>query len=377
MLRSDGLSADESLLTGESDAVEKRDGDEVMSGSFVDRGRRPHPRHRGGRRLLRRPTHRRGQEVQGPEVRAGPGHRQDPAGRHLGHHPHRRHPLLRPAGQRGRVGPRHPHRHRGRDGGPRAAGARPAPEHGPGRRRHPARAQAGRWSSSCRPWRRWRGSRCWPPTRRAPSPPARSASRRSSRSLTGGNGADLEGALAALAAADEYPNATMKAIQRAFPTSPGWSMVGRIPFDSTHKYSAVSFDGHGAWYVGAPEILLSADHPGAAAGAAAGLRRPARAAPGRGGLHATGRHPAPRPQRRRAGAVQRRHPARRRRDHRVLPQGERAAEGDLGRQPRHRVGHRAALPRPRRRALHRRPPAAHRSRPSWPRPPRTTPSSAG
>ena len=76
-----------------------------------------------------------------------------------------------------------------------------------------------------------------------------------------GNGADLEAALAALAAADEYPNATMKAIQRAFPTSPGWSTSGRIPFDSTHKYSAVAFDGHGAWYVGAPEILLPGDHP--------------------------------------------------------------------------------------------------------------------
>ena len=32
-----------------------------------------------------------------------------------------------------------------------------------------------------------------------------------------GNGAELETALAALAAADEYPNATMKAVQRAFP----------------------------------------------------------------------------------------------------------------------------------------------------------------
>ena len=177
----------------------------------------------------------------------------------------------------------------------------------------------------------------------------------------GGNGADLEAALAALAAADEYPNATMKAIQRAFPTSPGWSTTDRIPFDSTHKYSAVAFDGHGAWYVGAPEILLPADHPRAAAGAAAGLRGPAGAAPRQRGAPCRPPAPCPRPQRRRAGAVQRRHPARRRRDHRVLPPGERAAEGDLGRQPGHRVGHRAALPRPRRRALHRRPPAADRS----------------
>jgi cation-transporting ATPase E len=75
-----------------------------------------------------------------------------------------------------------------------------------------------------------------------------------------GAAADLEAALAALAAADEYPNATMQAIQRAYSTSPDWSVADRIPFDSTHKYSAVEFDGHGAWYVGAPEILLPADH---------------------------------------------------------------------------------------------------------------------
>ena len=38
MLQSDGLTVDESLLTGESDAVEKQVGDELMSGSFVVAG---------------------------------------------------------------------------------------------------------------------------------------------------------------------------------------------------------------------------------------------------------------------------------------------------------------------------------------------------
>ena len=192
MLRSDGLSADESLLTGESDAVEKHEGDEVMSGSFVDRGRRPHPGHRGGRRLLRRPTHRRGQEVQGPEVRAGPGHRPDPAGRHLGHHPHRA------SSSSSASGPARTSRSATPSSAPPpgwwpwcrrassccSAWPRPSPSSGSGTSRC--------WSSSSRRWRRWLGSRCWPPTRRAPSPPARSASRRSSRLAGAGNGADLE-----------------------------------------------------------------------------------------------------------------------------------------------------------------------------------------
>ena len=69
----------------------------------------------------------------------------------------------------------------------------------------------------------------------------------------------IEHALAAVAASDKFPNATMKAIQVAHPDDPGWPVVGRISFDSAHKYSAVQFDG-GVWYVGAPEILLPPEH---------------------------------------------------------------------------------------------------------------------
>jgi cation-transporting P-type ATPase E len=71
----------------------------------------------------------------------------------------------------------------------------------------------------------------------------------------------VDTALAAIGAADEYPNATMRAIQAAHPQDPGWSVVARVPFDSTHKYSAVEFAPGGAWYVGAPEVLLPRDHP--------------------------------------------------------------------------------------------------------------------
>ncbi len=69
----------------------------------------------------------------------------------------------------------------------------------------------------------------------------------------------VEEALAAISDADEFPNATMLAIERSYEHGPGWPVVRRIPFDSAHKYSAVDFGDHGSWYVGAPEILLRGD----------------------------------------------------------------------------------------------------------------------
>jgi cation-transporting ATPase E len=67
-------------------------------------------------------------------------------------------------------------------------------------------------------------------------------------------------ALAALASADSFPNATMRALQVAYPDDPGWSVAGRIPFDSKYKYSAVDFGESGAWFIGAPEVLLGDEH---------------------------------------------------------------------------------------------------------------------
>ncbi len=65
--------------------------------------------------------------------------------------------------------------------------------------------------------------------------------------------------LASMAAADEHPNATMAAIAAAYPDVPGWTVDEHIPFDSAHKFTAVAFGGKGVWYVGAPEVLVASD----------------------------------------------------------------------------------------------------------------------
>ncbi|MDQ4503730.1 HAD-IC family P-type ATPase [Sinomonas sp. ASV322] len=65
-------------------------------------------------------------------------------------------------------------------------------------------------------------------------------------------------ALSALAAADPRPNASLQAIAEAFPASPGWRIGTTLPFSSARKYGGASFDGHGTWLLGAPDVLLPA-----------------------------------------------------------------------------------------------------------------------
>jgi cation-transporting P-type ATPase E len=68
--------------------------------------------------------------------------------------------------------------------------------------------------------------------------------------------APVETALAALAA-EEDRNATLNAIAEAF--SPGdrdgWQRTATVPFSSARKWSAATFDGHGTWVLGAPELV--------------------------------------------------------------------------------------------------------------------------
>ena len=86
-------------------------------------------------------------------------------------------------------------------------------------------------------------------------------------------------ALAALAAVDPNPNATLLAMREAWPETT-WEPEATVPFSSARKWSAARFEGEGTWIVGAPEILMSNLDQGATATvrrmveeyAAAGLR---------------------------------------------------------------------------------------------------------
>jgi len=68
--------------------------------------------------------------------------------------------------------------------------------------------------------------------------------------------APAEAALGALAD-DEARNATLAAIGQAFPP-PGWTRQDAVPFSSARKWSAASFAGHGTWVLGAPEMVVPA-----------------------------------------------------------------------------------------------------------------------
>jgi cation-transporting P-type ATPase E len=79
-----------------------------------------------------------------------------------------------------------------------------------------------------------------------------------------GNDDGVGPALAALAAADSRPNASLAAIADAHPEGPGWTVEALAPFSSARKWSGASFAGQGHWVLGAPDVLLPAVGPGSA-----------------------------------------------------------------------------------------------------------------
>ena len=79
-------------------------------------------------------------------------------------------------------------------------------------------------------------------------------------SLPGVDPALVATALGAMAHADEAPNATMLAVRDAYPApdareTGGWATVGATPFSSARKWSAIEFRSHGAFYFGAPDVI--------------------------------------------------------------------------------------------------------------------------
>jgi cation-transporting ATPase E len=67
---------------------------------------------------------------------------------------------------------------------------------------------------------------------------------------------DARVALAAIAACDPAPNATMSALGRGFTSAPGWTPTSRVAFSSARKFTEVDFGEHGRWLLGAPEVVL-------------------------------------------------------------------------------------------------------------------------
>ncbi|HWW09531.1 MAG TPA: HAD-IC family P-type ATPase [Candidatus Acidoferrales bacterium] len=70
--------------------------------------------------------------------------------------------------------------------------------------------------------------------------------------------APVEAALAALAD-DENRNTTLAAVAEAFPTPVDWVRSQSVPFSSARKWSAANFGTNGTWVLGAPEMVLSSD----------------------------------------------------------------------------------------------------------------------
>ncbi|MEV6431847.1 HAD-IC family P-type ATPase [Nocardia sp. NPDC051463] len=68
--------------------------------------------------------------------------------------------------------------------------------------------------------------------------------------------AEVRKALAALAADDPRPNASVQAIGEALPDGPGWQYTAVAPFSSAKKWSGYSYGEHGDWLLGAPDVLL-------------------------------------------------------------------------------------------------------------------------
>ncbi|MGZ8582193.1 MAG: HAD-IC family P-type ATPase [Actinomycetota bacterium] len=73
-----------------------------------------------------------------------------------------------------------------------------------------------------------------------------------------GDDGTLETVLGALAAADPSPNATTNAIAESYADTSGWQATDGVPFSSSRKWSASAFGGQGAWFLGAPDVMLAA-----------------------------------------------------------------------------------------------------------------------
>jgi cation-transporting P-type ATPase E len=66
-------------------------------------------------------------------------------------------------------------------------------------------------------------------------------------------------ALAALAASELHPNATLAAIGARFSERPAWNLLTSVPFSSARKWSGATFAHQGTWVIGAPDVVAAHD----------------------------------------------------------------------------------------------------------------------
>lgn len=79
-------------------------------------------------------------------------------------------------------------------------------------------------------------------------------------------GSDVDLVLAQLGAADKDPNSTMRAIIEAHDApAEVWEVVGRHAFTSATKWSGVTFAGQGSWLLGAADVLAGGSEAAKAA----------------------------------------------------------------------------------------------------------------
>ena len=62
-----------------------------------------------------------------------------------------------------------------------------------------------------------------------------------------------------IAYAFDNSNATLDAIREKYSNSGSWTVISKKEFSSSRKFSAVSFDNRGTYYLGAPEFVLRSD----------------------------------------------------------------------------------------------------------------------
>lgn len=77
--------------------------------------------------------------------------------------------------------------------------------------------------------------------------------------LPGVDADHVSAALGALGASDPSPNATLSAIITAHPAPKEWVADDITPFSSARKWAATHFEGRGSFYIGAPEFLIDPD----------------------------------------------------------------------------------------------------------------------